>query len=58
MTEALVTAVVLLWIVVIALVAYSLGNFATWWGINIREAKGYAPILRVGLDGNGRFLHK
>ena len=38
------------------LIAYSLGNFATWWGINIRDTKGYAPLLRVALDGNGRFV--
>ena len=38
------------------LVAYSLGNFATWWGINITGTKGYAPILRATVDGNGRFV--
>jgi poly-gamma-glutamate capsule biosynthesis protein CapA/YwtB (metallophosphatase superfamily) len=38
------------------LVAYSLGNFATWWGISVAGAKGYAPILQARLDGNGRFL--
>ncbi len=38
------------------LIAYSLGNFATWWGISIVDAKGYAPILRSRLDGNGRFV--
>ncbi len=38
------------------LVAYSLGNFATWWGINIRGEKGYAPLLSVRLDGNGRLV--
>ena len=38
------------------LIAYSLGNFATWWGISIADAKGYAPLLRARLDGNGRFV--
>jgi poly-gamma-glutamate capsule biosynthesis protein CapA/YwtB (metallophosphatase superfamily) len=38
------------------LVAYSLGNFATWWGINVKDDKGLAPILRVVLDGNGRLI--
>jgi hypothetical protein len=37
------------------LIAYSLGNFATYWGISVAEAKGYAPILRAQLDGNGLF---
>ena len=35
------------------LIAYSLGNFATWWGISVAGAKGYAPLLRVRVDGNG-----
>lgn len=38
------------------LIAYSLGNFATWWGINIGGAKGYAPLLLARVDGNGRFV--
>ncbi len=38
------------------LIAYSLGNFATWWGISVSEAKGYAPLLRTRLDGNGKLL--
>ncbi|UCG74304.1 MAG: CapA family protein [Chromatiales bacterium] len=38
------------------LVAYSLGNFATWWGISVSGPKGYAPILRATVDGNGRFV--
>jgi len=38
------------------LIAYSLGNFATWWGISVAGAKGYAPILRTRLDGNGALL--
>ena len=38
------------------LIAYSLGNFATWWGISVAAAKGYAPLLRVRVDGNGALL--
>ncbi len=38
------------------LIAYSLGNFATWWGISIAGSKGYAPLLVVQTDGNGRLL--
>jgi hypothetical protein len=37
------------------LIAYSLGNFATYYGISVAGAKGYAPILEVTLDGNGKF---
>lgn len=37
------------------LIAYSLGNFATYYGISVAGAKGYAPILQVQLDGHGRF---
>jgi poly-gamma-glutamate capsule biosynthesis protein CapA/YwtB (metallophosphatase superfamily) len=38
------------------LVAYSLGNFATWYGISVTDAKGYAPILTAELDGNGELV--
>jgi hypothetical protein len=38
------------------LIAYSLGNFATGFGISISGAKGVAPILLATLDGDGRFL--
>ena len=38
------------------LVAYSLGNFATYYGISVSDAKGYAPILVATVDGNGRFI--
>jgi hypothetical protein len=38
------------------LVAYSLGNFATWFGISVAGMKGYAPILEATLDGEGRLL--
>ena len=37
------------------LIAYSLGNFATWQGISVAGLKGVAPILQVELDGHGRF---
>jgi hypothetical protein len=37
------------------LIAYSLGNFATYYGISVAGPKGYAPILLATLDGNGKF---
>ncbi len=38
------------------LIAYSLGNFATYYGISVAGIKGIAPILTATLDGNGVFL--
>jgi len=38
------------------LIAYSLGNFATYYGISVKDVKGYAPILVATLDGNGRLV--
>ena len=38
------------------LIAYSLGNFATYYGISVAGIKGIAPILTVTLDGNGGFV--
>ena len=38
------------------MIAYSLGNFCTFWGISVDEIRGLAPILTVELDGEGRFL--
>lgn len=38
------------------LIAYSLGNFATYYGISVAGIKGIAPILTVTLDGNGKFI--
>ncbi len=38
------------------LIAYSLGNFATYYGISVAGLKGIAPILTVTLDGTGAFL--
>ena len=37
------------------LIAYSLGNFATYYGISVSGAKGYAPILTMEMDAQGRF---
>jgi poly-gamma-glutamate capsule biosynthesis protein CapA/YwtB (metallophosphatase superfamily) len=38
------------------LVAYSLGNFATYYGISVEGIRGLAPILIATLDGEGRFV--
>jgi len=38
------------------LIAYSLGNFATYYGISVDGVKGIAPILTTTLDGEGRFV--
>ena len=38
------------------LIAYSLGNFATYYGISVEGVKGIAPILVATLDESGRFL--
>lgn len=38
------------------LIAYSLGNFATYYGISVAGIKGIAPILIVTLDAEGHFL--
>jgi len=38
------------------LIAYSLGNFATYYGISVAGIKGIAPVLTVTLDGNGVFV--
>ncbi|NCF14414.1 MAG: CapA family protein [Gammaproteobacteria bacterium] len=38
------------------LIAYSLGNFATYYGISVAGIKGIAPILTVNLDGDGKFI--
>lgn len=38
------------------LIAYSLGNFATHWGISVSGRKGLAPILDVTLSGTGEFV--
>jgi poly-gamma-glutamate capsule biosynthesis protein CapA/YwtB (metallophosphatase superfamily) len=38
------------------LIAYSLGNFATYYGISVDGLNGIAPILLVNLDGEGQFV--
>ena len=38
------------------LIAYSLGNFATYYGISVAGIKGIAPILTTTLDGDGKFI--
>jgi poly-gamma-glutamate capsule biosynthesis protein CapA/YwtB (metallophosphatase superfamily) len=38
------------------LIAYSLGNFATYYGISVEGIKGVAPVLLVTLDEEGRFV--
>ena len=38
------------------LIAYSLGNFATYYGISVAGIKGVAPILTATLDGEGQFI--
>ena len=38
------------------LIAYSLGNFATYYGISVAGIKGIAPILLTTLDGEGRLI--
>ena len=38
------------------LIAYSLGNFATYFGISVEGQRGIAPILVTTLDGTGKFI--
>jgi poly-gamma-glutamate capsule biosynthesis protein CapA/YwtB (metallophosphatase superfamily) len=38
------------------LIAYSLGNFATYYGISVEGLRGIAPILLCQLDDDGRFV--
>jgi hypothetical protein len=38
------------------LIAYSLGNFATYYGISVEGIRGIAPILLCTLDDEGRFV--
>jgi poly-gamma-glutamate capsule biosynthesis protein CapA/YwtB (metallophosphatase superfamily) len=38
------------------LIAYSLGNFATYYGISVEGIRGIAPILLVTLDDEGKFI--
>lgn len=39
------------------LIAYSLGNFLTYWGISVQGEKGLAPILDVTVDRYGHLVH-
>ncbi len=39
------------------LIAYSLGNFATYYGISVAGIKGQAPILLATVNQDGEFLH-
>lgn len=39
------------------LIAYSLGNFCTYYGINVRGLNGLAPMLKVQLAADGAFIH-
>ena len=38
------------------LIAYSLGNFATYYGISVGGIRGLAPILVADIDSEGNFL--
>ena len=38
------------------LIAYSLGNFATYYGISVDGIKGIAPILVATLSETGEFI--
>jgi poly-gamma-glutamate capsule biosynthesis protein CapA/YwtB (metallophosphatase superfamily) len=38
------------------LIAYSLGNFATYYGISVEGIRGIAPILFATLDAEGKFV--
>lgn len=38
------------------LIAYSLGNFATYYGISVEGNRGIAPVLLANLDQDGRFV--
>ncbi|MEE8345084.1 MAG: CapA family protein [Woeseiaceae bacterium] len=38
------------------LIAYSLGNFATYYGISVEGIKGIAPILIATINGTGEFV--
>lgn len=38
------------------LIAYSLGNFATYFGVSVQGMAGWAPILTATISSDGRFL--
>ena len=37
-------------------IAYSLGNFCTPYGINLKGVSGYAPVVTIKIGNDGRFL--
>jgi poly-gamma-glutamate capsule biosynthesis protein CapA/YwtB (metallophosphatase superfamily) len=37
-------------------IAYSLGNFCTYEKFNLKQERGYAPILKLAVDENGDFV--
>ena len=37
-------------------IAYSLGNFCTPYGMNLKGVSGYAPVIEVNTDRKGHFL--
>lgn len=39
------------------LIAYSLGNFCTYGGMNLSGESGYAPLLWAELDSQGKYLN-
>ena len=38
------------------LIAYSLGNFCTTFGVNLAGVNGYAPVLVARITRDGRFV--
>lgn len=38
-------------------IAYSLGNFATPYGMNLTGISGYAPVVTININGKGEFLN-
>ena len=38
-------------------IAYSLGNFCTPYNVSLTGISGYAPIMEITIDGDGRFRH-
>ncbi len=38
-------------------IAYSLGNFATPYGMSLTGISGYAPVVTININGNGEFLN-
>jgi len=39
------------------IIAYSLGNFCTWFGLNVRGFNGLSPLLRIEVTGEGELRH-